>query len=145
MWGFTLHPHPKVSLLASGSEELQSLKRKLVETLIGHSFFFLLVEKASESQVAVKRPASLVQKAFHRLTKPRCCPVSGQSWQHDLRHWVWWREVCALLGIILSCAGFRAPGAAVSFCSRWLDGAGTCLCPHMDGTGLGSSQGIVLG
>lgn len=79
MWGFTLHPHPKVSLLASGSEELQSLKRKLVETLIGHSFFFLLVEKASESQVAVKRPASLVQKAFHRLPSQGAVLCQGRA------------------------------------------------------------------
>lgn len=29
--------------------------------------------------------------------------------------------------------------------ASWLDGAGTYLCPDRNGTGLGSSQGIVLG
>lgn len=41
-WGFTVHPHSKVSLLASYSKELQNLKRKLVGAMIAPllPFFF---------------------------------------------------------------------------------------------------------
>lgn len=34
VWGFTLSPQPKVSLLAFHSKEVQNLKQKLVEATI---------------------------------------------------------------------------------------------------------------
>lgn len=91
--------------------------------------------------VALKLLANLVQEAFSKLTKPR--HTSGP--ELAVRPLV--------LGLVARSLCFRTTSVLgfvlrVLLCvskASWLDGAGTSLCPAGNGTGLGSSERIVLG